>query len=777
MKLVFTILRRSAGAVGRSGSTAAHLGVGLCCLLLFICSPEVSAQRAVAGTVVALDGQPLESVTVRVVGRGSGTLSDAAGRFTLSVPDTGAVELHFSRLNYRPYSETIDSGGTDVLVVLEARGEDLDPVVVSGTLKALSRSESPVPVEVYTARYFAANPAPNFFESLQQVNGVRPQLNCNVCNTGDIHINGLEGPYTMVTIDGMPIVSGLGTVYGLSGIPQALIEQVEVVKGPASTLYGSEAVAGLINVITRSPGDGPRLTLDGMTTSWGETTLDGGLNGRVGERLRGLLGVHLFTYGNPRDDNGDGFTDVTLQDRVSVFGKLAADRPNDRPLTLAGRYLYEERWGGQLDYAPRHRGGDEVYGEYIATHRWETFGHYALPLPTRVDLRYSLTGHYHDSAYGTVRYVGTQYIGFAQLTAALTPGADHDLLLGAAYRYTHYDDNTPATFGEVRNAPAVISLPGVFAQHTWRLSRSATLLSGLRLDYNTRHGTILTPRVNYKLASRDATRTLRISLGNGYRVANVFTEDHAALTGARRTVFAEELRPETSWNANLNVVQRIVDWSAGILSFDGSVWYTRFGNRILPDYESNPNEIIYANLDGHAVSRGGSLNVGLNLTAGTTANVGVTVQDVYTVSGGQRERQLLTEGASAVWRVSQPLGRHWSADYTGNLIGPMRLPLLGPLDDRPATSPWFSLQNLQVTRRWGKRVETYLGVKNLLDYTPPANAIARPFDPFDREVTFDGAGQPVATPDNPRALTFDPTYVFAPNQGRRYFLGLRYALR
>ena len=105
----------------------------------------------------------------------------------------------------------------------------LDDVVVSGTLKPVSRMETPVPVEVYTTAFLKKNPTSNIFEALQNVNGVRPQLNCNICNTGDIHINGLEGPYIMVTIDGMPIVSALSTVYGLSGIPNSLIDRVEVV--------------------------------------------------------------------------------------------------------------------------------------------------------------------------------------------------------------------------------------------------------------------------------------------------------------------------------------------------------------------------------------------------------------------------------------------------------------------------------------------------------------------------------------------------------------------
>lgn len=127
----------------------------------------------------------------------------------------------------------------------------LNEVVVTGTLKPISRLETAVPVEVYTTTFLKKNPTPNIFEALQNINGVRPQLNCNICNTGDIHINGLEGPYTMVNIDGMPIVSGLSTVYGLTGIPNSLIDRIEIVKGPASSLYGSEAVGGLINIITK----------------------------------------------------------------------------------------------------------------------------------------------------------------------------------------------------------------------------------------------------------------------------------------------------------------------------------------------------------------------------------------------------------------------------------------------------------------------------------------------------------------------------------------------
>src|SRR6218665_348848 len=91
----------------------------------------------------------------------------------------------------------------------------LADVVVTGTIRAVTRAESPVPVEVYSPKFFAKNPTPSLFEAVGLINGVRPQISCNVCNTGEIRINGMPGPYTMILIDGMPIVSALSTVYGL----------------------------------------------------------------------------------------------------------------------------------------------------------------------------------------------------------------------------------------------------------------------------------------------------------------------------------------------------------------------------------------------------------------------------------------------------------------------------------------------------------------------------------------------------------------------------------
>jgi len=106
--------------------------------------------------------------------------------------------------------------------------------------------------------------------------------------------------------------------------------------------------------------------------------------------------------------------------------------------------------------------------------------------------------------------------------------------------------------------------------------------------------------------------------------------------------------------------------------------------------------------------------------------------------------------------------------------------LLGPLDPRRENSPVWSIQNIQLTQTLNRKVEIYGGIKNLLNWTPNRNQpfiIARSHDPFDKQVQFDAGGQVLATADNPHALTFDPNYVYGPNQGLRGFLGIRYTIR
>ena len=749
-------------------------------ILLILFSVTCSSQNNSLSGRISDRSENLSYVNIYIQNTKFGTSSNDEGHYQIKNIPSGTYKIVVSSLGYKTKTIEITFNKNEKIIQHFSLVSDnsLDEIVVSGNLRPVSKSASSVPIDVYSKSFLKKNPTPSIFESLQNVNGVRPQLNCNVCNTGDIHINGLEGPYTFVLIDGMPIVSGLSTVYGLTGIPQALIQRVEIVKGPASTLYGSEAVGGIINIITKKPSNSPMLFVDSFSSSWGEVNTDIGFKYNASKKIQGLLGINYFNYQNIIDNNNDNFTDLTLQNRISIFNKLNFERKNNKLFTVAFRYVYEDRWGGETNWNKIFRGTNLVYGESIYTSRWETFGTYELPTTENIRLQFSANGHHQDSFYGTNSYKANQLIAFGQLVYNKKIKKAHDLLFGIAYRYTIYDDNTFATSESdgVTNKASIIHLPGVFLQDEINLTDQHKLLIGARYDYNSLHGTIFSPRVNYKWNSKNNKNILRFSIGNGFRVANIFTEDHAALSGAREVVFEGELSPETSWNANVNYVRKI-SINNTLVSLDVSGFYTHFNNRILPDYETDPNKIIYANLNGFSVSKGVSLNSDLSFPLGLTMNIGATLMDVSIHENNIKKRQLLTESFSGVWSISYKFKkRRIKIDYTGNVYGPMKLPLLSELDPRKGESPWFSIQNIQITKNIGTSWEMYGGIKNILNFTPVRNSIARSFDPFDTGVVFNSSGEAIATSNNPYALTFDPSYVFASNQGIRGFLGLRYTI-
>jgi outer membrane receptor for ferrienterochelin and colicins len=746
-------------------------------LFLFVLPFGLVAQTtgSIQGKVYSDEGT-LEFVNVVLKNTAYGTITNGNGTFRIDNIPTGNYKIKASFLGFQQTERNITVTAGKVSQAdfkLSETDSRLDEVVVTGTLKEVSKANSPIPVEIFTPKLFRKNPTNNIFESLQMVNGVQPQINCNVCGTGDIHINGMEGAYTMVTIDGMPIVSSLSTVYGLMGIPNSMVQRIEVVKGPASTLYGSEAVAGVINIITKTPQAAPLFSADIFSTTQGEVNADISMKAKMG-KANTLLGVNGFFFNHKLDVNHDNFTDVPLQKRYSIFNKWSFNRNDKKNTSVAVRWFHENRWGGEMQWTKAWRGTDSIYGESIYTKRVEVIGNYDLPVKENIKLQYSYNYHNQNSVYGTVIYNAVQHISFTQLLWNKKLGERNDLLVGVPFRYQYYDDNTPVTASETnsetKNKPDHIILPGIFVQDEIMLHEKFTTLVGLRYDHNSRHGNILSPRISFRYKINEQN-TLRLSGGNGYRVVNLFTEDHAALTGSREVVIKENLKPERSWNVNLNY-NRFITFKNGFIGLDASLFYTYFTNKITGDFITDAEKIIYSNLNGHAISRGGSLNADVSLANGFKFISGFTIADVYRIEKDSLNRevkmqQLHNSLFSATFSISYTIKKPGiTFDLTGRVNGPMLLPVLKN-DYRPDTSPWYGIINFQATKSFKFGLEIYAGVKNLLNFMPQ-NPLMRPFDPFDKTAA--------DTVSNPEGYTFDTTYNYAPMQGIRGFFGVRYTI-
>jgi outer membrane receptor for ferrienterochelin and colicins len=716
--------------------------------------------------------QPIAGATIHFAGKH--LISDENGR--IMIESESKTKGSITAVGYQDAIANIDPLFPVITVFMVQMDNQLDNVVVSGSLRPMSKLASPIPVESYNARYFKTNPTPSLFDAVGMINGVQNQVTCNVCNTGEIRINGLDGPYTMVLIDGMPIVSSLSTVYGLSGIPNSMVKRIEVVKGPASTLYGSEAVAGIINIITVDPLTAHKLSGDINLSSIGELNTDLSTKFNVG-KATSLLGLNYFNYTQPRDINNDNFTDVALQKRLSLFNKWSFDRRNNLPASLAIRLLTENRWGGEMQWTPAFKGSDSLYGESIDTRRVELLSQYGISKNLISEFSYNY--HFQDSYYGKTWYRASQHTAFGQLRWSKEKGKHH-WLAGVPMRLIQYDDNTAATEKESGvNAPSLQSMVGAFAQNEYNFSDKFMMLTGLRYEYTNVQGSVLAPRLAIKWQPA-SNQTLRLSAGNGFRVVNLFTEDHAALSGFREVEIKNELKPERSWNTNINYAAQ-VNTKNGIINVDVSGFYTWFTNRIVPDYDTDPQKIIYDNLDGLAISRGASTNIDWVSKKGIRAGIGATFMDVFVQEPDdagqmQKQAQVYAPKWSGNYSLSVPI-KKWKTnfDLTGTFSGPMRLPVF-PHDLRPEYSPFYTLLNLQATHKFSHKFEVYLSAKNLLNFIPK-NPILHPDDPFDRPGgkywQHDGSPNQVT---NPNGFTFDPSYNYAPMQGLRVLIGVRFSL-
>ncbi len=389
-------------------------------LLFLLTFPSVlRAQYLLKGEINA-NGEPFPGATVQLTDSKIGTISNASGEFVLKDIAGGTYTIEIRSVGFKLIKQEITVPISENLSFdLEESTLTMDEVVVTGTMQPTFVSQSPVKVEVITSKHlntYIPAAATSVVEGISLVNGVQEVVACGVCFTNSISINGLPGPYTAVLMDGSPIYGNLASVYGLNGIPSMIIDRFEVIKGPSSTLYGSEAVAGVINIITKDPSTQPLFSADVMGTSHYESFGNFSVAPSIG-KTKGFIGLN-YAYINDFDDrNNDGFGDNINLDRISLFSKWNIYRPLGKRFSVSGKYYYEDRRNGVEEFLSdrnyrKLRGNGEIYGESIYTHRFEVFGTYEFPISERIRLDYSLSTHEQDSYYGSDYYRASQDIAF-----------------------------------------------------------------------------------------------------------------------------------------------------------------------------------------------------------------------------------------------------------------------------------------------------------------------------------------------------------------------------
>ena len=665
----------------------------------------------------AQTGKPLIGATALLNPGQLGAVSDTFGQLLLTVPMASRYALTCSMVGYRSKTDslTLSVAGDSLTVQLMPEEEELEEVVVTSTRSNRSIDDIPTRIEVITGEELEekANMRPGDIRmQLNESTGIQVQQTSPVSANANIRIQGLDGRYTQILQDGLPLYSGFAAGLSILQIPPLNLRQVEVIKGSASTLYGGGAIAGLVNLITKRPTAERELSfmLNG-TTAQG---LD--LSGFWGQKWE-KVGVTMFAARNTQrqyDPGKTGFSVLPNYERYTVNPRLYFYLNPTATLTVGAMGNWENRIGGDMQvlngladnthrYFERNR-SDRVASQLQFDKRFER---------SVLTLKNSVSYFNRIITQPDYRFAGYQVASFTE--ASYTHTGTRSEWIGGGNLWTEQfteDEAGPGPSSRGRNYQYVTV--GAFAQNNYTVRPWLTLETGLRGDYHNRFGFFALPRASalFKLSDK---LTSRLGGGLGYKAPTIFTEDAESVAFRNvRPIDPATAKAETSIGGNFDVNYRITLFDVIDVSINQLFFYTRLDHALVLDIPAiitpGPNAAVYqfTNANGPIDSRGLETNLRLGYEA-FKLYAGYSLVDT-------RRRYSGAEYNSAI-----PL----TAKHRVNLVavyeleGKFRLGLesyyIGPKPlSTGETSRSYWLMGIMGERRW-KHFSVFANVENILD--------------------------------------------------------------
>lgn len=512
-------------------------------LLIGSLSPAVFAQTSGISGRVTAGADAVPYATVMLKGTQWGAPTDEEGLYKLDKVPAGKYEVLVSAIGFRPMQRPVHVRA-DSAIILNIRMTEvnatLNEVVVTGTRTSRRRLESPVAVNVLDSRTFSLTQSNTLSEGLCFQPGLRMETDCQTCNYTQLRMNGLGGSYSQILINSRPVFTSLMSLYGLEQIPANMVDRVEVVRGGGSVLYGSSAIAGTVNIITKEPEEST-YTLSSTSSVIDGQAWDHFLNANVNTvneaRNAGLSFFASHRDKEAYDANGDGFSELA-ELKNNSFGFNSFFKPSDRDrIDVNGWSINEERHGGNKLEGPADRADQAEYrlqNNLVAGVNWDhqsssgnaSFSVYGSAQNTT---RTHYTGINQSDGWGNTKNQTAQ--GGFQFNYNLPDffGGSNTFTAGAEHQYDY-------TFDEIKVYDYLIdqktNLTGLFLQSDWDVSPAITVLSGVRANrHNNVKSLTLTPRLSavYKLGT---TTQFRGSYARGFRAPQAFEADlHIAFAG------------------------------------------------------------------------------------------------------------------------------------------------------------------------------------------------------------------------------------------------------
>ncbi len=735
-------------------------------LVFFLIAQALTYSQSVKGIVYGADENkkdPLDAAVVRWLGTTKGTITEPNGTFEISLSGITDKRLTISYTGYK--TDTVNVGEQTYIETTLTPNSTTSTIEVEDDKKSTHFLDVESKTEVITSQELVKDACCDLAGCFGRNSSVEVAVTDIITDSKELKILGLEGAYTQLLIDNMPLMTGLNTKYGISSIPGTLIDRITISKGANSVLQGYESISGIMNVLLRDYDNSDRLLVNGFVNSMLEKQFNLNFVNPINKKWNTILSLHTAQKSNNMDDNGDSFLDNPLTTRYMLYNKWKFhDKNSKTDFNIAGRLWNEERIGGQkADLHGNHNPAHKLYEQTVKINSVEGYSRFGKQFSESSGLKVYLSSFYYnqESKYGDTRYDAKQsnfsFSGFYEFEY-ITRGF---LKTGISYKYQNIDeviafkDTTDKTYaGDYLKKE---SIPGVFFENSYSfLDDKASLMTGIRFDYHNEHKLIVTPRALFRYQPAK-TLVLRASVGTGFRTINLFSEYSNILASSRNIMIAEKLEPEKIINYGGDLLFYFgMTGVSGSLNFD--FYRTDFSNKIIPDYDSNPTEVIFANLNGKAFSNVFQSELSLTILRNVDVKLAYKFIDIKYDKNGVRYDQPFNSKHRVLTTFSYtPYSKSWGASAGLNWFSKQRLPSTSsnPVQYQlPTESKPYALVNMQLNKNF-KYVEIYAGIDNLLN--------------FKQE-------NPIISADDPFGKYFDTSYIWGPTKGREFYAGFRFLL-